>query len=116
MLTLSITPCHLLSRLTYYPSLDQFQDIINRPQSIIVYFFDESNGPSPEFEFLMNDDHPAVDQIETFIVDVNNTPIERYSSQLPLTVLYKEGEEVDVADAGDLDKFFELCERARDDN
>ena len=54
--------------------------------------------------------------MEAFFVPIGACPIQRDVSRLPLTVLYKEGAELDVADVGDMEKFFELCARGASEN
>ncbi|KAJ5761462.1 hypothetical protein N7533_003501 [Penicillium manginii] len=87
----------------------EFQDVINRSEPTIIYFFDENGGPGPELEHLLN----GAAGVAAFFADIDQCHIERDARKLPQTVLYKGGEELGDADGGDMDMFFELCERAQ---
>ncbi|PIG87933.1 hypothetical protein AARAC_000855 [Aspergillus arachidicola] len=88
---------------------------IEEPEPTIIHFFDgESGDLGPELGLLLNEDHPACETI-TFFVDISAIDVERDPSQLPMTVLYHDGEEVDDAEAGDMGKFLELCERVTEE-
>jgi hypothetical protein len=95
----------------YFSSSNEFQAIIHRHEPSLVYFFDSRKAaPGPEFAALTTDQHPAAG-IETFFVDLGTESIESAPSQVPLTVLYSEGRELDTAGAGDMPKFIELSAR-----
>jgi hypothetical protein len=90
-----------------------FEEIINRDELSLVYFFDSGKGaPGPELDALLNDRHPAAG-IDTFFVNLGASFIESAPSQVPLTVLYREGKELDTAGAGDMFKFNKLSVRAQ---
>ena len=91
------------------PSPVQFQELIGRPEPTLIHFF--HGNPSPELGTLLSGGPRQVNKI-TYFVDNPAIDVGRDPSQLPLTVLYRHGEEVNCADFGDMDKFFELCERA----
>ncbi|KAE8313035.1 hypothetical protein BDV41DRAFT_577215 [Aspergillus transmontanensis] len=94
---------------------DQFQELIGRPELTIIHFFDgESGDPGPELGLLLNGNHPG-GETTTFCADMSAIDIGRDLGQLPMTVLYRDGEEVDDAEAGDMGKFLELCERATEE-
>ncbi|KAJ5907812.1 hypothetical protein N7495_000494 [Penicillium taxi] len=86
-----------------------FEDLINRPEPSIWYFFTGNDGPGPEFQPLLS----GAVGIEAFFVDIDQCNVQRDLNKLPQTVLYKGGEELGVAYGGDMDTFFELCERGQ---
>ncbi|KAJ5318046.1 hypothetical protein PENANT_c004G02871 [Penicillium antarcticum] len=90
---------------------DEFREVINRDEPTLIYFTDTRKGPpGPEFAALSTDKHPAA-QKETFFVDLGAEYIPGVPSQAFVTILYRNGQELDTAAGGDMSKFFELSER-----
>ncbi|KAE8344736.1 hypothetical protein BDV24DRAFT_126326 [Aspergillus arachidicola] len=89
-----------------------YEHIINRPQHTVVHFWDSKGPRTPEFEILNSGSHPG-SQHETFTVDVSQFPVPDAPSDVPVTILFSQGQQLDRVNGGDLDKFFNLLERAQ---
>lgn len=94
-----------------HPSQDEFQSIICKPKASVIYFFTDS-GLGPEFPYLV-ENNAAIGNVDTYFIDISAIPVERDPSRLPVTVLYKKGKELDFADGENMDKFFDLLEKAQ---
>ena len=100
-------------RLMQYPSSKFYKEIINRPVPTIVYFFNPEDGcgPGEEFEILESGEHLSYEH-ETFFVNVSESPVPNTPSDLPVTILFSQGEQLGTANGGDIPQFFELIEEA----
>ena len=98
-------------RLMQYPSSESYEEIINGPVPTIVYFFnpEDGRGPGEEFEILESGQHPG-NGLETFFVNVYESPVPNAPSDLPVTILFSQGEQLGTADGGDIPQFFKLLE------
>jgi len=98
-------------RLIQYPRPGFYEHIINRPLPTIVHFWDSQGPPTQEFQILESGHHPG-SELETFFVDVSQFPVPDGPSDVPVTILFNQGQQLDIADGGDIPKFFQLLERA----
>ncbi|KAB8218968.1 hypothetical protein BDV33DRAFT_174514 [Aspergillus novoparasiticus] len=89
-----------------------YEHIINRPESTIVHFWDSAAAPpTQEFQILESGNHPGSGR-ETFLVDVSNFSVPDAPSDVPVTILFRAGQQLDTAVGGDIDKFFQLLQAA----
>ncbi|GMF70462.1 unnamed protein product [Aspergillus oryzae] len=100
-------------RLIQYPRPGFYEHVINRPPPTVVHFWDSAAGPpTQEFQILESGNHPAGDR-ETFCADVSQFPVPNAPSDVPVTILFSGGQQLDTANGGDLGKFFHLLEQAQ---
>ncbi|KAK6815543.1 hypothetical protein RU639_008675 [Aspergillus parasiticus] len=89
-----------------------YEHITNRPQPTVVHFWDSAaSPPTQEFQILESGNHPGSEH-ETFWVDVSQFPVPDAPSDVPVTILFKNGQKLDTADGGDLGKLFHLLQQA----
>ncbi|KAE8311672.1 hypothetical protein BDV41DRAFT_540996 [Aspergillus transmontanensis] len=88
-----------------------YEHVINRPQPTIIHFWDSEVPPTQEFHILESGNYPG-SGLETFFVDVSRFPVPNAPSNVPVTILFSQGQQLDTADGGDIGKFLELLQRA----
>ncbi|KAK6832519.1 hypothetical protein RU639_004019 [Aspergillus parasiticus] len=88
-----------------------YEHITNRPQPTIVHFRNSADPPTPEFQILESGNHPGGER-EIFWVDVSQFPVPDAPSDVPVTILFSAGQQLDTADGGDPGKLFHLLQQA----
>ncbi|KAI9933171.1 hypothetical protein ASPWEDRAFT_42935 [Aspergillus wentii DTO 134E9] len=97
------------------PAPRLYEDLINRPQPTLVYFFDGSAGRTGEYQILESGNHPG-SQLETFFVDVALFPVPDGPKEVPVTILFREGQQLGTAVQGDIPTFFKLLQQAEQES